>query len=395
VGAKEKASHARRRLPPSVSPPCRTGVVRVDEHDLVVLVRRVLVDPVGVEDAQAAEAAPRALLGEDLQVARRFELRHPLVHRLAVHDTLGHRLLAAAAADADAVHDVALLGLVAAGETGGVDGRLFVRFPGPETRLGRPARPPRRRGTPPTPPSSLFLSPEAPSLVRAGRPREAHDARLLAVLPAPHAQQEAHDVRLLALPQLLDVLKRRGDREKKGGGWASERRARAPDRGRPRCAGVVRDARGGSGRATAPRRGRARRGGRRRGGAARGDRRRRPSRARPLSRDRGTRPPPASGRRRPPRASPRAAAAACGAAAPRLAQRGAFRPARPPAVARGDPARRGAGRRPRRGAQPPRAAPPRPQSIARPPAAAAPSPSRGWRTHLVGAHGGEAPGGQV
>lgn len=50
----------------------------------------------------------------------------------------------------------------------------------------------------PLPPSS--------HLVRPGRLGQADDARLLAELPAPHAQQEAHDVRLLLLGQGGQVL---------------------------------------------------------------------------------------------------------------------------------------------------------------------------------------------
>lgn len=85
----------------------------VDEDDLEVLVRRVLVDPVRVEHAEAGQAAPGALLSNGAQVARRLELRDTLVNGLAVDDALVDGLLAPAAADADAVDDVALLGLVA------------------------------------------------------------------------------------------------------------------------------------------------------------------------------------------------------------------------------------------------------------------------------------------
>ncbi len=47
-----------------------------------------LIDPVGVEDAQAADLAADALLRQVLQVPRRLQRRDALVHRLAVHDTL-------------------------------------------------------------------------------------------------------------------------------------------------------------------------------------------------------------------------------------------------------------------------------------------------------------------
>lgn len=164
-----------------------------------------LVNPVRVDDAQAPALAPHALLGHIAQVARRLELRDALAGGLAVHDALRaagqqtrrgagrggmqqwqpsmracaralhacshhhrphlvHGALAAAAAHAHAVHHEALLGLVA----------------------------------------------HAAGLVGARGPGDAHDARQLAVLPAPHAQQEAEHVALLLLPQLLHVLRGAG-----------------------------------------------------------------------------------------------------------------------------------------------------------------------------------------
>ena len=65
------------------------GVVRgVHHHHLVVLVRRVLVDPVRVEHAEAAARAADALLRERAQALGRLELRDALVYGLAVHDAL-------------------------------------------------------------------------------------------------------------------------------------------------------------------------------------------------------------------------------------------------------------------------------------------------------------------
>ena len=88
-------------------------VGRVDKNDLEVLVGGVLVDPVGVEHAEAREAAAGPLLGDRAEVARRLELRDTLVDGFPVDDPLRDGLLAPPAADADAVDDVALLGLVA------------------------------------------------------------------------------------------------------------------------------------------------------------------------------------------------------------------------------------------------------------------------------------------
>ena len=74
--------------------------------------------------------------------------------------TLRNLLLAATPADAHAVNDIALLGLVA----------------------------------------------ELSCLLRASRARAAVYVGLLAVLPCAHAQQEAHGLGLLLLPELGEVL---------------------------------------------------------------------------------------------------------------------------------------------------------------------------------------------
>jgi hypothetical protein len=63
-------------------------VHRVDEDDLVELVRRVLRNPVRVEDAEAAALAADALLGERAQVALPLELVNAGVDGLAVVDAL-------------------------------------------------------------------------------------------------------------------------------------------------------------------------------------------------------------------------------------------------------------------------------------------------------------------
>ena len=58
-------------------------VLGVDKDDLVVLVGRVLVDPVGVEDAQVGAAAADTLLSGGLEGALVLELVHTLVGGLA------------------------------------------------------------------------------------------------------------------------------------------------------------------------------------------------------------------------------------------------------------------------------------------------------------------------
>ena len=58
-------------------------VLGVDEDDLVVLVGAVLVDPVGVEDAEVSAAATDTLLGGGLEGALVLELVDTLVGGLA------------------------------------------------------------------------------------------------------------------------------------------------------------------------------------------------------------------------------------------------------------------------------------------------------------------------
>ena len=88
-------------------------VLGVNEDDLEVLVGRVLVDPVGVQDTQVSAAAANTLLSGGTEGTLVLELVDTLVGGLAVGGTLGNRALAATAANTDAVDDVALLGLVA------------------------------------------------------------------------------------------------------------------------------------------------------------------------------------------------------------------------------------------------------------------------------------------
>jgi len=58
-------------------------VLRVDEDDLEVLVGRVLVDPVGVEDTQVGATATDTLLSDGAEGALELELVHTLVGWLA------------------------------------------------------------------------------------------------------------------------------------------------------------------------------------------------------------------------------------------------------------------------------------------------------------------------
>ena len=58
-------------------------VLRIHEDDFEVLVRRVLVDPVGVEDAEVGAAAADTLFGGGFEGALVFQLVDSLVGRLA------------------------------------------------------------------------------------------------------------------------------------------------------------------------------------------------------------------------------------------------------------------------------------------------------------------------
>ena len=104
-------------------------VLGVDEDDLEVLVGRVLVDPVGVQDTQVGAATADTLLSGGAQSTLVLELVDTLVGGLAymelvlfqvfrakskhtVGGTLGSGPLAATATDTDTVDDIALLGLV-------------------------------------------------------------------------------------------------------------------------------------------------------------------------------------------------------------------------------------------------------------------------------------------
>lgn len=58
-------------------------MLRIDEDDFEVLVSRVLVDPVGVEDAEIGAAATDTLFGGGSEGALVLELVHTLVGGLA------------------------------------------------------------------------------------------------------------------------------------------------------------------------------------------------------------------------------------------------------------------------------------------------------------------------
>jgi len=88
-------------------------VLGVDENDFKVLVGRILVDPVGVEDAEVGATTTDSFFGGGAEGSLVLELVHTLVGRFTECSTLRHRLLAATTSNTNSVDDIALLGLVA------------------------------------------------------------------------------------------------------------------------------------------------------------------------------------------------------------------------------------------------------------------------------------------
>jgi len=89
------------------------GVLWVDENDFEILVGRILVDPVGVEDSKICASSAYTLFGSGFERSLVFELVDTLVGRFAICSTLGNRLLATTTSDTNAVNHVSLLSFVA------------------------------------------------------------------------------------------------------------------------------------------------------------------------------------------------------------------------------------------------------------------------------------------
>ena len=136
------------------------GVVWIDEDALVVLVGTILVDPVGVKEPEGWESLTGLVLGKSLEGKLWSKLVDMVGPVLTVEPVLRSDTPPAALADTDAVHDVALLGLVA----------------------------------------------EPAGLVWAGWLGEPDELWELAVFPAPKAEKVAHDIALLLGPKFTEVL---------------------------------------------------------------------------------------------------------------------------------------------------------------------------------------------
>ena len=88
-------------------------VAGINEDNLEELKACVLAHPVGVEHAQVAAFAGNALLSDRLVSTGSLELTDGTrVSGLTIDTTLGSVLLTATSADADAIDDITLLGLV-------------------------------------------------------------------------------------------------------------------------------------------------------------------------------------------------------------------------------------------------------------------------------------------
>jgi len=135
-------------------------VLRVNKDDFVVLVGRVLVDPVGVEDPKVGATTTDTLFSGGLEGSLVLELVHTLVGGFAISSTLWHRSLATSTSDTDTVDHVALLGLVT----------------------------------------------QTTGLVWSGRSRCAVDDIQLSELPAADSEKESKDIGLLLLVKFFDVL---------------------------------------------------------------------------------------------------------------------------------------------------------------------------------------------
>jgi hypothetical protein len=129
-------------------------VCRVYKDNLVVLVGRVLIEPVGVNNPKASQFATSTFLSNRSLTTLEFELCHSLVGGFTVHDTLRHWPLASTTSDSNTVDNKPLLGLVA----------------------------------------------ETTSLVGTSGTNKTNNGRLLAILPTPNPLKKPHHIRLLLPP---------------------------------------------------------------------------------------------------------------------------------------------------------------------------------------------------
>lgn len=136
------------------------GVRWVHQDDFIVLISRVLVNPVAVQHAQVHSLASDTLLSLDTQGALRLQLNNTLSLWLTVVDTLGDLTLSATTANTHAIDDVTLLSLVT----------------------------------------------ESSSLIWTGWSGCTVDDVQLSILPTTDSQQESQHIALLLLVQFFNIL---------------------------------------------------------------------------------------------------------------------------------------------------------------------------------------------
>ena len=136
------------------------GVAGIDEDDLVVLHGGVLVDPVGVEDAEVGVLAAGLLLGDGLEVALELEVVDTLVLGLTEDHTTVILTLASSTTNTGTDNDVSLFGLVS----------------------------------------------ETVSLIGTGRTVACQNVWALTVFPSTHTEQESESIRLLVAVNLFHIF---------------------------------------------------------------------------------------------------------------------------------------------------------------------------------------------
>lgn len=135
-------------------------VLGINKNNLKVLVGRVLVNPVRVQDTEVTSTTANTLLSSSTERSLVLKLSNTLVGGLTVGSTLVNRALAATSANANTVDDKALLGLVT----------------------------------------------ETVSLIRAGGAGGTVNGLQLTVLPASDSENESQNVGLLLSVKLFKIL---------------------------------------------------------------------------------------------------------------------------------------------------------------------------------------------
>jgi len=87
-------------------------VRRINEDNLEVLVRRILIDPVRVKNSQVGASSTDSFFCGGAEGSLVLQLIDTLVGRLAIGSTFTCRPLSATSSDTDSIDDIALLGLV-------------------------------------------------------------------------------------------------------------------------------------------------------------------------------------------------------------------------------------------------------------------------------------------